>query len=236
MVENPDINKQITKYLFCNNCRCKTEHSCKGEQYRDYPNYQDNGMIGFVERVGYRFWICSGCKTGLLEESYIFDALDDHYKDESTWEFTYYPVRNEFQIKSKEFKQLNDKLNNIYRETLGAYNNNLNALCALGIRSLLEGICADKGITGRDLKTKINNMVSILPQNIVTNLHSIRFIGNEAAHELDAPSNNELNLAVEICEDLLNFIYELDYKARNLTTARMQRKRNMIKNKHKTQT
>jgi hypothetical protein len=64
-------------------------------------------------------------------------------------------------------------------------------------------------------------MVSIpLPQSIVTNLHSLRFIGNEAAHELAAPAEEELRLAIEICEDLLNYLYELDYKAHQLTDTR----------------
>ncbi|MDP2932126.1 MAG: hypothetical protein Q8O05_06510 [Chloroflexota bacterium] len=134
MVEKSILRKR-RKYIFCNNCKCETEHTCEGEQYRDYPNYQDNGIIGFVERGGYRLWICSGCKTGSLEEYYIFDVTSDDYKDENMWTFTYYPARNEFQIKSKEFKQLKEKLTNIYRETLGAYNNNLTVLCALGAYS-----------------------------------------------------------------------------------------------------
>jgi hypothetical protein len=67
-------------------------------------------------------------------------------------------------------------------------------------------------------------MVTILPQNIVSNLHSIRFIGNEAAHKLSSPSTNELRLAIELCEDLLNYIYELDYKARSLSASRKSRK------------
>ena len=226
MTETP-TSKVKKKYIFCNNCRCETEHACEGEHYRDYPNYVDRRMIGFVERQGYRLWICSGCKTGSLEEYYVFDVTSDDYKDESMWDVTYHPARNEFQIKSKKFNQLKDKLTNIYRETLGAYNNNLSVLCALGIRSLLEGICADKKIAGKNLEQKIDNMVKILPQNIVSNLHSIRFIGNEAAHELSAPSREELRLAIELCEDLLNFIYELNYKAQTLTASRKQRKKNL---------
>lgn len=218
MVENA---KPKVKYIFCNRCRGETEHTLIGENYRDYPNYVDRHIIGIVERLGHRLWICSGCKSGTLEEYYIFDILDEGYKeDESMWDIKYYPPRNEFQISLKEFKQLTVNLTNIYKETLGAYNNNLTVLCALGIRSLLEGICADKEIVGKNLREKIDNMNTILPQNIVSNLHSIRFIGNEAAHKLSSPSANELKLAIELCEDLLNFIYELDYKAKSLTESR----------------
>ena len=75
-------------------------------------------------------------------------------------------------------------------------------------------------------------MVSILPENIVSNLHSIRFIGNEAAHELASPAKDDLRIAIEICEDLLNYLYELDYKARHLSVSRKSQK-STIKGKRK---
>ncbi|WP_159453546.1 DUF4145 domain-containing protein [Geoanaerobacter pelophilus] len=182
--------------------------------------------MAFVERVGFRFWICAGCDSGTLEEYYVFDITYNDFA--SPVDSQYYPERKELHVEDKKFKQLPEKLNNIYRETLKAYNNKLSVLCALGIRSLIEGICANKSVAGRDLQGKINNMVSIsLPQNIANNLHSLRFIGNEAAHELTAPTLYELKLAIEICEDLLNFFYELDYKAHKLTSSRTLSNRNV---------
>lgn len=216
-----DRTESADRYIFCNKCRGETEHTCKGEYYRDYPNYADADVVTHMERIGHRFWICSGCKTGTLEEYYVFDILSDEFKnDESTWDKKYYPPRNEFQIELKQFRQLARKLVVIYKETLGAYNNKLTTLCAIGIRSLLEGICEDKQVAGKNLEEKIDNMVTILPSNIVTNLHTIRFLGNEAAHELSVPSTEDLRLAIELCEDLLNYIYELDYKAQRLSTSR----------------
>ena len=218
MTESSD--KKVTKKnIFCNRCRNETNHILKAEHYRDYPNYNPDGNIIFVERLGNRFWICAGCDRGTLEEFYIFDVtIDDNIATDSE---EYFPERTELHVEAKKFKKLPKKLTNIYRETLRAYNNNLNVLCALGIRALLEGICADKGITGSNLETRINNMVSIpLPKNIVKNLHSLRFIGNEAAHELVKLTTEELRLAIEICEDLLNYVYELDYKAHQLTSSR----------------
>ncbi|MGD0820979.1 MAG: DUF4145 domain-containing protein [Desulfomonilia bacterium] len=216
---NNSENASEKKYIFCNWCRNETNHVLKGEHYRDYPGYNPDGSLGIVERVGYRFWVCAGCERGTLEEFYIFDATNDEYVSRPDVE--YYPERTNLHVKEKYFVQLPKKLAVIYRETLRAYNNSLNVLCALGIRALLEGICADKGITGSNLEERINNMINIpLPQNIVSNLHSLRFIGNEAAHELSAPSIEELRLAIEICQDLLNYLYELDYKAHKLTNSR----------------
>jgi len=62
------------------------------------------------------------------------------------------------------------------------------------LRALLEGICQDKRIKGKNLKAKIEGLKSLLPnKNIIRNLHHFRFMGNEAIHELAAPKRTELN-------------------------------------------
>lgn len=53
--------------------------------------------------------------------------------------------------------------------------------------------------------------------NIVESLHGFRFMGNEALHELNPPEKKNLNVAIEVSEDLMNYLYELDYKASQLT-------------------
>jgi len=206
---------QLPQEIFCNFCKGNTTHICKGESHREY----DDGS----EWVGYKFWVCAGCGHGTLEQSYTSDWLEES-DGSPRYQYAYFPPRQYGYHEPKQFKHLPKKLNGIYKETLHAMNNETLILCAIGIRTLLEGICANKKIEGRDLKTKINNLSSILPKNIISNLHSIRFLGNEAAHELTAPAFAELILAMEICEDLLNFIYELDYKASSLTQMRSQRK------------
>lgn len=217
--------KQKTRYIFCNTCKCETNHVCEGEHHRDYQNYNQSAGVDIVERVGSRYWICAGCQSGTLEIYYDINFPEFVGNDEAGENGDYYPERNKLHVRAKEFKKLPEPLTKIYQEMLGSFNNDLAVLCGLGVRTLLEGICSDKKIKGRNLRKKIDNLDSILPKNIVANLHSIRFIGNEAAHELSPPNENELRLAIELCEDLLNFIYELDYKASRLTIARQLRKK-----------
>jgi hypothetical protein len=38
-------------------------------------------------------------------------------------------------------------------------------------------------------------------------------MGKRAVHDLEAPSRDDLRLAIGVVEDLLNFLYELDYRA-----------------------
>jgi hypothetical protein len=86
-------------------------------------------------------------------------------------------------------------------------------LCALGLRALLEGVCIDKGCTGKDLETKIDGLRKHFPVgNIVDCLHGFRFTGNEAAHQLAPLRKSEAENAISAMEDLLNYLYDLDYK------------------------
>ena len=211
------------KYIFCNNCKNETNHVCKAEYFRHHLVGTEKYLGGFLYTIGYRLWMCAGCEGCTLEEYYTDEALEDE-NGVAEYSVKYFPKRAEYQLEGKHFKQLPPKLDSIYREVLQAFNSKLSLLCTVGIRALIEGILADQEIAGKNLEARIDGLSGIIPKNIVSNLHSIRFTGNEAAHELSAPDQDELGLAIEICEDLLNFLYELDYKASYLTQLRQKRK------------
>lgn len=97
-------------------------------------------------------------------------------------------------------------------------------LVLIGLRSLLEGMCNDKGITGNNLSEKINNS-HFIPENIRNNLHAFRFIGNDATHNLLIPTKFELLEAIEIIQDILNIAYSLDYRSTMFYT-RISNRRN----------
>lgn len=206
--------------IYCNTCKGETHHELKALHPRDYCEVEREGtpyeQLVFWEKYEYRFWVCRGCDTATLEEAYTNQGLFDPDKDDYVWESTVHPKRAGTDLPHKRFRQLNTELASIYREVVASFNDDSRILCTIGLRALLEGICADKAITGRDLFNKIDGLKAHLPSNIVESLHSFRFMGNIAAHELQAPQRAELRLAVEVMEDLLNFLYELEYKARRL--------------------
>jgi hypothetical protein len=214
------------KRIFCNECSHETNHTCKAHYRRHIlSNYPD---VVFMHTSGYHLWMCAGCETCTLEhyiDTEMFD-FDDEPEDFARPEVTseFFPKRTEYNLIPKHFRQLPARLDAIYQESIFAFNNEIPVLCTIGIRALIEGICADQEITGGNLEKKIDGLASILPKNIVSNLHNLRFMGNEAAHELTAPSQEELQLAIGICEDLLNYLYELDYKASSLDQIRKRRK------------
>jgi len=206
----PEIPSKLSRkeLVFCNHCKSETNHVCQAEYRRE----RDFGIHVWEETLN-RLWICAGCETAVLEICYIHPG----FGAPENYDSQFFPRRNEHEAAEKYFQKLPAKLYKIYRETVRAYNDGLNVLCAAGLRALMEGICADKGVTGRNLKRKINALVGQLPASIVSNLHSLRFIGNTALHELNPPSRETLGLAIEVVGDLMNFMYELDYKTNRLS-------------------
>lgn len=198
-----------SKPIYCNRCKYETNHLLRGSHTRWCT--EDHG---FWEEFTYSLWTCAGCDTGTLELGWTANGMYDGEKQ--VYEYSYYPVRAGEDLSQKVFRQLPKPLATIYSEVVDAYNCRLHLLCAAGLRILIEGICQDKDISGRRLEERIDGLRSILPENIVQSLHGFRFMGNEAIHELGAPERAILSLAIEVSEDLLNFLYELDYKARRL--------------------
>ena len=56
-------------------------------------------------------------------------------------------------------------------------------------------------------------------------LHQHRYLGNEAVHELKAPSSDELRLAIEIIEHVVEQLYEIPQKAVALKRTIAERKK-----------
>jgi uncharacterized protein DUF4145 len=199
------------KRLYCNRCQHETNHALKGEHKGIFG---DPELGEPEERLTYRLWICMGCERGLLEEEYWTGALP--------WaDYEYFPKRSQHSLIAKPYSKLKPQLTAIYQEAITCYNEKALILCTAGLRALLEGICLDRKIKGNNLKAKIEGLKAILPnKNIIRNLHHFRFMGNDAVHELTAPKPTEVALAIGVIEDLLNFFYELDYKASQLREMR----------------
>lgn len=207
----PSSTLPTKKKIFCNICKNETNHIFQCEHEKNY--YEDEGgQLIYWEKEIYRFWSCAGCDTGTMEICFTMIGMNDA-NGEDIYSYEYHPKRQQGIVAIKKFNKLPEKLVKLYKESVDAYNYKQHILCTAGLRALIEGVCVDKGIEGKTLYNKIENLISLLPENIVENLHSFRFMGNMAVHELEHPDKKDLKLAIEVIEDLLNYIYDLNYKA-----------------------
>jgi hypothetical protein len=205
--------------LRCPTCKIITNHrlafSHSAVFIQEDPEWDDSESgPDFWEENEYKVWICNGCDTAGLEiYSKYFDRqeADGEYPYEQS---THLPDRQSTIRTPKRFTKLDRKMQKVYNEVIVAYNNRLNLLCAIGLRSLIEGICNEKNITVRGLEKKLEELRrrNHLPSNLIDYLCGFKFIGDEAVHEFRAPSDNELRFAIEAVEDLLNFLYHIEYE------------------------
>ncbi len=197
---------QETKRIFCNWCKTPTKHvlSATHSRRRIVEEGEQPGEITTS------IWSCSGCEDETFE--WKFTGIDEGEQDP-----TYFPPRVEQEPRQpKVFHRLKPNLNRLYVEIVDCLNRGSLVLCSIGLRALMEGICRDQGLTDRKttLEDKINGLRTLLPStNLIDALHAFRFAGNDAAHENAPLTRDEAILAIEVIEDLLNFLYDLDYKA-----------------------
>ena len=96
--------------------------------------------------------------------------------------------------------------------------NKLNLIPAIGIRMLVEAICEDKKVQGKNLREKIDDLANkdYLTKEGAKFLHSIRGMGNMVAHEFKMLTDEEVDVAMDIIEALFLNIYVLPKKNKRL--------------------
>jgi hypothetical protein len=237
-----ELKSGARRKIHCNTCKAETNHELQDVHVRFWQEDDEPYMVGgylaampYWEKTEYRFWACLGCDTALLEEA--FTALEAETQDgDQIWKSTYHPQRMHRDLPEKPFRRLDPRLVAVYREVIESFNAGLTIICAMGLRALLEGVCVDRGITDEKswgLERKLGELGKELEENgylpadtdIVECLLGLKFIGDDAAHRLDVPSDEELRLAIEVMEDLLNFVYQIEYKQRALRARRLAESR-----------
>ncbi len=182
---------------------------------------QDKHGVSFCGVDCFRVWTCDGCEEPLFQQACGVLKCNPRkgkpwYTDQGEHEIALYPDRTEGSVPVRHYVKLPKPIATAYYETVFAHHHSLYLLCALGLRSIIEALCKDQGISGRDLRQKIDGLTKLLPPITAKRLHSLRFIGNRAAHEFRESRQETLRLGIEVCEDILNFLYELDHRASRL--------------------
>ena len=181
------------------------------------------------------FLKCNGCETGTYRTR-------EWCSEDQEITTTLHPPRGGHARQPRDWHHVPwaSQLQQVYKQTITAFNGNLLTLAGAGVRLLIEGICIDQKITDGprfdptgtpiiDKKTnrparsdrlegKINGMAErdLVSQPQAKYLHEIRFLGNDAAHRLDIPDVAVVNTAIDMIEHLLDHIYEQPERAKLL--------------------
>lgn len=223
---------------FCSNCKTSTNQKVLHEDKRDYHEES-----GWWEVIQYQIIQCAGC------DIISFRSLENNAQLESSWHpelggdpplfVELFPNRSAHHLSINRYSYTPENIKKIYKETIEAYNNNQLILCSGGLRAILEGICSEKKVLGIYKKDKKGDMVLVsnletkiealadqgyLTKGNATILHDLRFIGNNALHELSAPPKSELKLAINIIEHTIESLYEIEFKAKSLKRKMDERK------------
>jgi len=203
--------------IFCHQCGKYTNHNIIAEEKIGADlDYEDPWT------EVHRFARCAGCDTYTYAiESWSPEDWNPHTGEmDSTWKT--YPHGQGERQPIEQIHEFPAKVRAVYREVIGAMNAKLPVLAGVGLRTLIEAICRDQGIQGRTLDALI---VGLATNGILSNaqadiLHTHRFLGNAAAHEVIPAQPRELVAALEIAENVLRTIYVLPNLSEQVQTGR----------------
>jgi hypothetical protein len=237
---------------FCASCKNETNHvvaqsvdTAGSEPIHYGPGENDRDSIDWIDR--YQIIQCSGCDTFSFRHKNWFSEAQEYYgpndyNDGSTT--VLYPQRSKDILNAKDFYNVPKNLRAIYKEVVNCFNGDSPVLCAAGLRATIEGLCAENGVTGGPVKVmtkggaveekrkdnlegKISGLCEkgILTEKSAEILHEHRYLGNSAVHELSRPGEDDLRLAIEIVEHVLESLYEIPEKAGVLRANRAKKKK-----------
>lgn len=219
--------------VLCSSCKNITKHKVLTSIKEEGSEPWDD-LYSFQWNTDFEIIQCLGCEN-ISFRSYSINSENDDHEGRSIPTILLFPERSKDTLPVKSYMNVQFNLQRIYRETIESYNNDNLTLCGAGVRALVEGLCQVNGITGgmveitkpdgttrnqrrTNLQGKINGLHEngkLTEQNAEI-LHEHRFLGNEAIHELSTPSKENLNLAIEIVENVLETLYEIPDKGLRL--------------------
>lgn len=214
-----DVNKSAGEVVDvpCIQCRRSTKHKVLVSADLSGEDWYGSNSVQY--NVHHQITQCQGCETITFRTSST-NSEDLEYDRNGELEYVettdFYPSRNEGRTALKDSHLLPSNVRRIYDETLKAMNGDQSVLAGIGLRALIETVCKDRQAAGANLVAKIDSLVTIgvLTQDGAEILHKIRTLANDAAHEVKPHSSEQLGLALDVAEHLLQGVYVLPHYAK----------------------
>ncbi|QDQ82313.1 DUF4145 domain-containing protein [Paraburkholderia megapolitana] len=202
-------NKHLT--AACDQCNRQTRHKVLAQTHVHWE-YGDGEADNWID---YQIIQCRGCLSiSFCEESLC--SADVMYGEENPpVERRLFPNRIVGRSVMEGAQQLPENVYGIYEEAHNALCAELLVMAGFGVRAIVEAVCKDKGITGRNLKIKIDGLAEagLITSSGATILQHLRLMGNAAAHEMKLHAQFQLSAAFDVIEYLLQGVYILPRQA-----------------------
>jgi DNA-binding Lrp family transcriptional regulator len=203
------MTKQNTIWTACGSCDRDTKHEIIFSVKEPDDDYSDR-LYQIVE--------CCGCETKSFRKV-IIDYHNAYQIDEDEWkvpeDISSYPAVLKGHQALPGIYRAPRLVREIYGQSLDAIKNQFNVLAGIGLRATIEAICQERQVRERNLDAKIDKLAKsgFISKNDADRLHAIRFLGNDAAHEIQATELEGLLAALRIVEHLIVSVYILDKDA-----------------------
>ncbi|NLA49845.1 MAG: DUF4145 domain-containing protein [Bacteroidales bacterium] len=204
----------MNEKYYCRTCKRQTNHSIIHEVKTQ--GERDEGYFQWV--YTYSLIQCLGCETISFLETYGDSEMVEIYEEEGKCEYyenkTIYPyyLENVNELESTHY--IPSPIREIYNETISAYKANCLILSAGGLRAIIEATCNYLEVRKDSLSTRIDLLheKGYLTLNESKRLHAIRFLGNDALHEIENPPKESLIILFEVVNHLLENLFISDSK------------------------
>jgi hypothetical protein len=223
--------------VFCCSCKQKTFHSIVFEN--SSPIDEDEKILRYRQTIE-----CCGCSTTSIVQFEV--NLDDEAREKFNKKVIPETADWHFELKKRIISRVPINLKMAYEELISNYNSGNAISCSGMVRTIIEGLGTVEGIKEDFIKNgkKPHNINYVLvteelfKKGFVTKkteeiLSNLRFLGNDALHSLEAPSREELKLAIHIVENLLENVYVIQHDYNELMSKRQERKTEQEKSKRR---
>ncbi len=195
----------------CRTCARSTRHEI-------LFSFDDPGNEYYQEVDRWQVLQCRGCDT------LGFRHQNEDHENLQEWEGTVEPtvVIRCYPHAIPEHKLLSHinsvpaLIQNVYKQSVTAYAAGSSIIAGMGLRTTIEAVCNHLEISGASLEKRIDALLKNghISSSDKKRLHGIRFLGNDAAHNIRNPSLAELRVALEIIEHLINSVFILEMRAK----------------------
>lgn len=198
----------------CARCHGSRSHELLS-RYEDESDWDENHVT-----ILYMILRCLGCHSiSFRKEINDFEQGGPDPEDDGVWmpdtTVSVYPRSIDGYHEIAEGWLIPELVRRIHEQSLLAIREDAGILAGLGLRATIEAVCNDLNITGSNLERRITALSTqgLISKKDAERLHAIRFLGNDAAHDIKEPNKGQLSVALKIVEHLLNTVYVLESEA-----------------------